>query len=96
MNRSIAFWSGLAAAGLALIALCSCDYSSSIPEIHPLNWGPICCCRTGTESGRCRRQELNAPRPTEQRKAILDCSVTLIQWAALQPGGTDDEQAIKS
>ena len=37
----------------------------------------------------------SAPRATEERTAILESSITLIQRAALQPGGKNFELAVK-
>ena len=45
---------------------------------------------------RARSASLSAPRATaEERTAILESSITLIQRAALQPGGENFEMAVK-
>ena len=97
MNRRIVFWSG-SALGLVLISLCGigCDYSSSIPPTPSAEldakFNPPSPRRTAQVSGTKAEK---AFRDTEERTAILESSVTLIQRAALQPGGKNFELAVK-
>jgi hypothetical protein len=89
LNRRIAFWSGLFAIGLSLLALVSCDYSApdilnnatdGVRTTFPSPSSSPSAPGTPTKSA-------SSPREQEERTAILDSSITLIQRAALQPGG---------
>jgi tetratricopeptide (TPR) repeat protein len=98
LNRRLRIWHGLAAAGLglALVSCCSCDYSPpdravrvkgrteqpNLPRVGPPGAGP-------------GARGLSNRRSDEERKAILENSITLIQRAALQPGGENFAQAVR-
>jgi tetratricopeptide (TPR) repeat protein len=93
LNRRIRLWSGVAALGLGLIPLWGCDYSKP----------PLLSSPAGTGANRtivprlegAPAKPVSAPRGDEERTAILESSITLIQRAALQPGGKNFELAVK-
>jgi tetratricopeptide (TPR) repeat protein len=106
LNRRTQFWSGLAGLGLGWIALVvlgliplgGCDYSAPESELSTATGG-------GGRASANPYPELKAagavaktasiPRAAEERTAILDSSITLIQRAPLQPGGRNFELAVK-
>ena len=97
MNRCIVFWSRLPALGLGLLLSIGCDYSA--PESLDSSLGAA-----GANSRLYRRyldrrapadKSRSAPREQEQRTAILESSITLIQRAALQPGGNNFKLAVQ-
>ena len=91
--RRILLWTGLSTAAVALMLLVSCDYSApesmtpasdsspgSFPATEPLTAG----------------EPVSSPqRGEEERTAILGSSITLIQRAAIQPGGDNFKLAIQ-
>jgi tetratricopeptide (TPR) repeat protein len=79
LNRRIRLWSGLTALGLGLMPLWGCDYSKPPMLNSPAG--------AGGELARLPR--------ADERSAILESSITLIQRAALQPGGKNFELAVK-
>jgi tetratricopeptide (TPR) repeat protein len=96
LNCRDVLWSGWAALGLGLMSLCGCDYSPPEPLAPPPELGanfvaPV----SGRKVPDAAAQSDSVPRPTEERTAILESSVMLIQRAALQPGGPNFEQAVK-
>jgi tetratricopeptide (TPR) repeat protein len=96
LNRNVRLWSGLVALGFGLTLLCCCDYSgpalmnqtqrggadNPFPPTDPRELG-------------LAGNIADVRRGTEERTAILESSVTLIQRAALQPGGKNFELAVK-
>ncbi len=102
MNRRTGLRIGLSVLGLglALLAGQGCDYS---PEISVDGTGgrytaPSLPNRKGNTSGAnlsAAKVARITPREAEQRKAILDSSITLIQRAALQPGGDNFRLAVQ-
>ena len=96
MNRRIVLWSGLAAAGVGLMPLCGCDYSSSNLVDDPSMRRSASRFRFPDRKARnADGKAANGPRNAEERTAILESSITLIQRAALQPGGKNFELAVK-
>jgi tetratricopeptide (TPR) repeat protein len=96
LNCRIVLWSGWAALGLGLTSLCGCDYSSSEALAPPTEVNAnLTVDPPGRKAAAAVGNSQNAPRSTEERKAILESSVTLIQRSALQPGGQHFDQAIK-
>ncbi len=98
MNRRLRIWNGLAAAGLGLglSLLAGCDYTP--PNAVPTAKG------TSTEGvgptsrsarGGAGARSVSTRRSAEERKAILDNSITLIKRAAIKPGGDHFDQAVK-
>jgi tetratricopeptide (TPR) repeat protein len=97
LNRRLLTWLGLTFAGLALTVMACCDYRPpvrgsaakgrlSMPELP-----------RSTASGAAAASRALSPRRTpEERKAILDNSITLIQRAVIQPGGEHFAQAVKN
>ncbi len=94
MNRRRGIWQGLAAAGLSLALASGCDYTppgrvavvkgrSEQPSVPSGSLAP------GSRGPSNRRSD-------EERKAILENCITLIQRAALQPGGEHFAQAVKN
>jgi tetratricopeptide (TPR) repeat protein len=88
LNRQIGLGIGLTTIGLGLLVVMSCDYSApsslspggaSPGKFAPPLSGPTVTSRPSVST--------SGPRLQEQRTAILDSAVTLIQRAALQPGG---------
>ena len=86
-----------AALGLGLMVLCSCDYSSPNPltPIPSRSVRNLAVAPPGRQAPDADGKAGNAPRDSEERTAILESSVTLIQRAALQPGGNNFELAVK-
>ncbi|MFI5458824.1 MAG: hypothetical protein ACHRXM_25630 [Isosphaerales bacterium] len=96
MNRRIPRWSGLAATASVLVLLFGCDYSP------PASLAP-----TGGSLGPSSLPALDSSVPDsvagsfpvqrgqEERTAILESSIMLIQRAALQPGGENFKEAVK-
>ena len=101
MNRSIGPWSSLLTISLGLTFLVSpgCDYSGSVSTdgTGGRYTGPVLPNKVGnpakvtatTKNTRAQR------RAADERKAILDSSITLIQRAALQPGGDNFRLAVQ-
>ena len=96
MNRRLLNWNGLAFAGLGLALLAGCDYTPpgraattkgrfSMPEIS----------RSGKSGAASASKTLAPRRSAEERKAILDNSITLIQGAVIQPGGSHFAEAVR-
>ena len=96
MNRRILLWSGLAVLALGLMAVISCDYSAREPLPTPVGGGAnfALAPRDPIAAGAAAKA-VAAPRGAEERTAILESSITLIQRAALQPGGKNFELAVK-
>jgi hypothetical protein len=96
LNIRIALWSGLACLGLGLLALCACDYSSSSPlSARPELDADFPAVPADRPAPDAVAKLDKVPRATEERTAILESSVTLIQRAALQPGGDNFKLAVK-
>lgn len=96
MNRRIVFWSGLPALGLGLLLLMSCDYSA--PESFNSPSGAASKLTPPPPlpgAGGAADKSRGAPRGQEERTAILESSITLIQRAALQPGGKNFQYAVQ-
>ena len=98
MNRRIVLWSRLAApvwASLpvdgAVITRLPNPFDSTVGRRRQL---ATCSCLTGS-AGRRRQARGQSPAHDEERIAILESSITLIQRAALQPGGENFELAVK-
>ncbi len=92
MNR---FSAGL----LALVAVClgtisGCDYSGHRPD-EELDLGPVSLADRGATQGASRDASRTTLRDTEERTAILDSSMTLIQRAAIKPGGDNFRLAVQ-
>ncbi len=96
MNSRIVHW-GLAAVGLTLMALFGCDYSSPETSISPAGSGSNFAIspREPMAPGVAGAKAASVPRATEERTAILESSMTLIERAAVQPGGKNFELAVK-
>ncbi len=100
MNRRIGLWSGLLAVGfgLTLLAGAGCDYSPtiSVDGTGGRFTAPVLPSPKGNPD-RVRTAKIGRgqQRPTEERKAILDSAITLIQRAAIQPGGDHFRQAVQ-
>lgn len=95
MNR-LRIWSGLAAAGLGLAMAAGCDYS--IPDLDSSPHGKIDLGHipAGRKPGGPAAVAGGAARRSpEERKAILDSSITLIERASIKPGGEHYAQAVK-
>jgi hypothetical protein len=96
LTRRLRIWIGLAAASLGLSLLASCEYSppNTVAQtkgtLHPgvLPEG-------GSRKGSAGPVSLSSRRSDEERKAILENSITLIQRAAIQPGGPHFAEAVK-
>ena len=84
------------AVGLGLVLAAGCDYSPPstvssakgtlhLPEIP----------RSGTAGTRSGVKSISRPRTPEERKAILDNSIMLIQRAVIQPGGDHFAEAVQ-
>ena len=95
MNRRQRNWSRLAAAGLGVVLAAGCDYSmpdtgSNAPGRYTPGALPT------PELGKNKAaKSVTSPRSPEERKAILDSSITLIERAAIQPGGGHFDQAVR-
>ena len=88
--------SGLAATGLGLLLLAGCEYTP--PNATPKAKGTFTeGVAPTTRSGRggAGSTSVSARRSAEERKAILDNSITLIKRAEIQPGGAHFDQAVK-
>ncbi len=96
MNRPLRIRNGLVAAGLGLVLAAGCEYSPPntvtsakgtlhLPEIP----------RSGTAGTRSGVKSVARPRTAEERKAILDNSITLIKNAVIQPGGSHFAEAVR-
>jgi hypothetical protein len=84
----------MAALGLALTPLCGCDYSApDFADYTPVRGTSYSVPAAGAPdvSGK----SAVAPRAQEQRIAILESSITLIQRAAVQPGGKNFQLAVQ-
>ncbi len=93
MNRRILSWSGLLVLGLVW----GCDYSAPESFDAPVASGnstPIGL-PGPRESRSSERKSASAPRTAEERTAILESSITLIERAALKPGGQNFELAVQ-
>jgi hypothetical protein len=79
------------------LALCACDYSSSSPlSSRPAELEEdVVTAPVGAPAPDAVAKLDTGPRASEERTAILESSVTLIQRAALQPGGKNFELAVK-
>jgi hypothetical protein len=97
LNRRLLTWVGLTFAGLGLVVMASCDYTPpgrgsaakgrlSMPDLP----------RSTTSGAASATRALSPRRTPEERKAILDNSITLIQRAVVQPGGEHFAQAVKN
>jgi hypothetical protein len=86
----------VASAGLGLALLAGCDYTPpgrataakgklSMPELR----------RGGAAGAGLAAKGLTARRSAEERKTILDSSITLIQRAVIQPGGSHFAEAVR-
>ncbi len=97
--RNSSIWAGI---GLCLWSLIGCDYSApdsldisaGAPQRQPLPRLPERAVQAGGNVAGAP-VPVAAPRAAEERTAILDSSITLIQRAALQPGGRNYELAVK-
>ncbi len=96
MNRRIPLWSALTAAALSLLLFCRCDYSA--PENFDNfgdKLGPDPLLTAGTSVPGRASGSVGVQRGQEERTAILEGSIILIQRAALQPGGDNFGEAVK-
>ena len=98
MKPRFVHWRGLAAVWLGLLLLAGCDYSAA-PNPAPLLAGRV---RPGNipTSSRSKSAGLSSKvaataRASEERTAILESSITLIQRAALSPGGDNFRLAVQ-
>ncbi len=83
-------------AGLVLILMAGCDYSSPAPVTRSggiYREGAVPKSPSTFDGNVARNSAVR--RSPEERKAILDSAITLIKGAALQPGGPHFEQAVK-
>jgi hypothetical protein len=101
LNRRTGLWCGLSSLvlGLALLAGQGCDYSATIPVdgTGGRYTAPISPVRTGKAnrvSSSPKKARVEA-RENQERKAILDSAITLIQRSALQPGGDNFRLAVQ-
>jgi hypothetical protein len=97
LNRRLRIWNGIAAAGLGLglSLLVGCDYTppnavptakgTFTPGVGPKGLSP---------RGGGRAPNVSSRRSPEERKAILDNSINLIQRASLKPGGDNFKLAV--
>jgi hypothetical protein len=99
LNRRTCFRNRLSAFGLGLALLAGCDYSPPISldgtggTYRP---GPIPSAKSrGGGASPSSPISAGSQRSAEQRKAILESSITLIQKAALQPGGDNFRLAVQ-
>ncbi len=97
MNRRIVFWSRLPALGLGLLLSIGCDYSApeSLDSSLGAAGGKLTPVPSLPGSAGAADKSRSAPREQEERTAILESSITLIQRAALQPGGNNFKLAVK-
>jgi hypothetical protein len=99
LNRRLLTRSGLALAGLGVILAAGwvgCDYSPPDTEVSIKGrtvQAPIS--PSGALGSKTADSPVLSPRSPEERKAILDSSITLIERAAMQPGGEHYAQAVK-
>ena len=96
MNRRIVYWIGLPALGLGLLFAMSCDYSA--PESLNTTTGAaskLTLPPPAPGAAGSADKSHGAPREQEERTAILESSITLIQRAALQPGGKNFQYAVQ-
>ncbi len=96
MNRRIVYWIGLPALGLGLLLAMSCDYSA--PESLNATTGAaskLTLPPPAPGAAGSADKSHGAPREQEERTAILESSITLIQRAALQPGGKNFQYAVQ-
>src|SRR5689334_14590021 len=92
-------WNRRPALGLILILLAGCDYSppgsfngtggTYKPGLIPSSTTPV------GGSSASFKPAATSRRSPEERKAILESAITLIQRAAIQPGGTHFAQAVR-
>jgi hypothetical protein len=90
---------GLTAAYVLVAVSIRCNYSSSSPpsdeetaSLPPVNSLP----GTGrSPTGKAEAEGIGLRRDDETRKALLDSAMTLIQRAALQPGGDNFKLAVQ-
>jgi hypothetical protein len=97
LNLRIRPWHRLSALGLGLTLLVGCDYSP--PSAFDGTGGTY---KSGISLAPSPRSTGSSPptiggsqRSSEERKAILESSITLIQKAALQPGGDNFRLAVQ-
>jgi tetratricopeptide (TPR) repeat protein len=100
LKRRIILSSALAAAALGLALLASCDYAAPDPSLATggsLRPGYIPSNSNAKVSplGTAANNFGASPRAQEERTAILESSITLIQRAALQPGGDNFRLAVQ-
>jgi hypothetical protein len=97
LNRRIVFWSGLPALGLGLMLVMSCDYSAPVGLNSPVGaaGGKLAPLPPLPGALGAADKSRSAPRTEEERTAILESSITLIQRAALQPGGKNFQYAVQ-
>jgi hypothetical protein len=96
LNRRIVYWIGLPALGLGLLLAMSCDYSA--PESLNATTGAaskLTLPPPAPGAAGSADKSHGAPREQEERTAILESSITLIQRAALQPGGKNFQYAVQ-
>jgi hypothetical protein len=98
LNRPTHLWNRRPAAGLVLILLAGCDYSppgsfSGTGGTYKPGLVPSPKLAAGG-SAAGQKFAASGPRSSETRKAILDSAMTLIQRAAIQPGGGHFAQAV--
>jgi hypothetical protein len=96
LNRRIHHWIGLAALGLGLTStfFWGCDYSSP-DSLNPTGPDASLIPPPAAEAPGLPGKPAAAPRADEERAAILESSITLIQRAALQPGGKNFQYAVQ-
>ena len=93
MNLCIRLWSGLAALSLVLMPLSGCDYSK--PPVLRSPAGASANLALLPREAALPGKPASSQRGDDERTAILESSITLIQRAALQPGGKNFELAVK-
>ncbi len=97
MSRRTIHWAGLAAALCLLATTIRCNYSKpetyepieSMPPVSSLPGQPR------AASAKAEAGNIGRRRDDETRKALLDSAMTLIQRAALHPGGDNFKLAVQ-
>jgi len=98
LKRRIILWSGRTAAVLGIALLSGCDYAAPDPSLATggsVRPGYIPSSPRSSAPASAADKYAAGPRAQEERTAILESSITLIQRAALQPGGDNFRLAVQ-
>jgi hypothetical protein len=95
LNRRFSRWSGIKACALSVVLFCGCNYSDPEPldsTADDLGPGPLV---PLNQPNAAPAGKVGPVRGQEERAAILEGSIILIEGAALQPGGDNFKEAVK-